>query len=339
MAITGFDGPLIGFGQTISNSTDGLTGTVPPGSYNSQRGPSLWDLGSGMMDPRPAYQYTPGTGPSAMTFGFPHGMGQVDLIVSSGSSNAFWAQGSTLPTAGAAITLATASSAKATYTTTIIAPETGQTSETLIAIDSTAASVTFSQDGTVAYWNPAAGSGRCVTFTATAADGGTWKIIGRDMYGYRMTEYLTVGTSTIRTQKAFKYISSIIAATTINSSSVSIGLSETFGFPLRADYMGPNTSIALTSNQYTFSGYNVVTSSAADPFAPAAGNVILGSTAVTATATTADPRGTYTSSTALAIANNQRLLMNFRPTVAQLSATSSTSFTAMFGHQQFYSSI
>lgn len=338
--ITADAGPLVSYGQTYGNSSTGLTGTVPSDSYNSQRGPSIFDLGVGMADPRAAYGYTIGSGASQKTYAFPHGMGMVDLIVSSGSSNAFFSSTSPAPSAGAAMTLVAASSAKATYTTTIIAPETGQTSETLIAIDSTAAAVTFGQDGAITYWNPAAGTGRCVTITATAADGGTWKIIGRDMYGYRMTEYVTVGTSKINSFKAFKYISSIIAATTIASTTIAIGLSEIFGFPLAASYMGPNTAIALTSNAYSFSGYNVITSSAADPSAASstAGAVALASTAATQTSTTPDVRGTYNSSTALAIANSQRLIMNFRPTVAQLSGVTTASVSTLFGGAQFYSS-
>ena len=38
----------------------------------------------------------------------------------------------------------------------------------------------FGQDGTVAIWNPAAGTGRCISFSGSSYDGGTWSIAAKD---------------------------------------------------------------------------------------------------------------------------------------------------------------
>lgn len=335
MGITAYSGPVLSYGQTLTSSAGtGISGRQA--EYNSQRGPSLFDLGLGMMDPRVAFNYTPGEGVTNQVMGFPNGEAVVDIQgLVAGSSIAFVTKASTYQ-ASQSLTLAAVSSANGTYTTTIVAPENGAT-VSVTAIDSTAAVMSFSQDGTVAYWNPAAGSGRCLTFTATGADGGAWTIIGRDMYGYKMTEQVTVGTSTINSKRAFKYISAIYASSVLVSTSVQIGLSQIFGMPLAVTYMGPHVTLAYSSSPY-FTPSATVTTSAADPSAMSSqpNAFLVASTATADSSTTTDVRGLWTSS-AITAATSCRIMIRVKPTVAQLAALSSNDFSALFGVTQFSS--
>lgn len=329
MAITAITGPYVSAGIT-GISTNGLTITQQQ-DYNPQRGPSLFDLGAGMADPRGAYMYQPGDQPTRDVFGFVRGQGVVDFAPSSASSNAFAISSNTAPVAATAFTL-TPSSAKGTYSTTIIAPENGQ-SVSVIAIDSTAAFVNFGQDGAITYWNPAAGTGRCISLTGSSFDGGTITIAGRDMYGYKMTESITASTSgnTVTSQKAFKYLAAtgaIVMSTTVASTGYSIGLSDTFGMPLRVDYSGPaNLSIAMSTGPAS----GRITAAVV----PTSGTFVFASTATTQTSTMPDVRGTWASS--IASNGTNRLQIVVTPPVSQLSGVTALDMSGLFGATQFSS--
>lgn len=61
MAITAFSGPMISFGQnTIGSTTD----------YNPDLAPSLFWGGAGIIDPRPTFNYIPGSGSGTAACGF-----------------------------------------------------------------------------------------------------------------------------------------------------------------------------------------------------------------------------------------------------------------------------
>jgi len=324
MAITALSGPFLGYGITLtSTSGDGITGNNM--ENNGQRGPSLFDLSFGLLDPRQAYAYEPGGAVTNTVTGFYQGRGIVDYAPSSASSNAFAISSNTVPSAGAAITL-TPSSAKGTYSTTIIAPETGL-SVSVIAIDSTAASVAFGSDGTVTLWNPAGGAGRAILLaTSSNLDAGGYTIAGRDMYGYKMTE--TIFSSAVTAGvKAFKYISSITASTTVTSTGVSIGLTDVFGFPMAVGYTGQNVSVSMSSGGLSGNGGVSIALSSA--------NTILASTAATQTSTTPDVRGTFTSS--LASNGSNRLQIHVLPPVSALASVTSTNVSGLFGATQFSS--
>lgn len=317
MAITARSGPSISFGQTYTSS-----GAV--GQYNEERGPDLSDLGFGMLDPRPAYAYQPGAAVGTDVLGFAYGRAAVDFQPSSASSNAFAISSNTAPSAGAAVTL-TPSSAKGTYLTTINPPE-GGAAVSVIAIDSTAAFLSFGSAGTVNYWNPAAGTGRCISITTSSSgDAGSWTIAGRDMYGFKMTETVATSSVTFTTQKAFKYISSITAASVIASTGVSIGLSDTYGFPMKVAYCGGYVDVRLLATAF----------SSAVPVALSSANVVLASTVATQTTSTPDVRGTYASSTATN--GTVRLQMFVAPTPQALQSVTSTDVSPLFGATQFSS--
>ena len=330
MAITALSGPIVSFGQAQQTSTsNGVTGQVQ--DYNGQRGPSLFDLSFGLLDPRAAYCYEPGADVTTDVYGFYRAQGLVDFAPSSASSNAFCVSSATQPVANTAITL-TPSSAKGTYRTTIVAPEDGQT-YCVIAIDSTAATLQFGQDGTVAIWNPAAGTGRCISFSGSSYDGGTWSIAGRDMYGYKITESVAASSSgaTTTSKKAFKYISSIVAATTIASTGVNIGLSDTYGMPFYVSEWGPNN---LTIAWSTGSGSGSILGITATP---SSATLTFGSTVATQTSTTPDVFGTWLSTGNFVSNGTNVLQIAVVPTANQLANISNTSVSALFGAVQYSS--
>lgn len=311
MGITAISGPHVVYGIT-QTSTGGTT------EYNEERGPSLFDLGMGMLDPRAQFNWKPGAAVGTPLPGVYLGArAEIDYVPAAAAANnlattqAPGAGGSVVLTAGSGVTA-----------TTIEAPESGRTTGTLLCIDSTAATLNFGTSGTVRVWNPAAGAGRCVTITTnSSADGGSWTINGRDIYGYPMTETIatTGSTAGITSQKAFKYVSSVLAATTMVSTGVTVGVSNTYGLPLVARYTGVDLSI------------NIVTTSSVVS-ARSSGPITVAST-VTATSTTGDVRGTYASTTA-ANGTNRLQIVQHVSAVAAASVTATDS-SAIFGVTQY----
>jgi len=327
MTITAVSGPSISYGITPTSSAGtGLLGNDL--EHNEQRAPDISDLGHAMMDPRVAYAYNPGSGASDQVFGFYRGVGNVDYVPTAiaNSASAFVVLATVSTGVSGAFTLAAASSANGTYATTIIAPETGQPTGTLIAIDSTAAYVTFGSAGTVVAWNPGAGTGRNITINKSSnLDAGTYVVIGRDMYGFKMTEQITSSSSTnLAGKKAFKYISAIINTTTPTSTSVSIGFGDVYGFPLAVPYVGQNTILNINTS-----------ASIATVVPPSTTNIVLASTAATQTSTTPDVRGTWASTTA---SNGViRLQITVTPAASAIASITSTNVAPLFGATQFSS--
>lgn len=324
MTITALSGPVIQYGITLSSTSgDGITGQDY--EHNSQRGPMLADLGDAMLDPREAYSYQPGSGVTAQSVGFYTNTAVVDYVPATLNASAFQAT-ATGSSGVSTFTLAAASSAGGTFSTTIVAPENGRVTGTLIAIDSTAAVLTFGSDKTVAVWNPGAGTGRVVTIKPSSnLDGGSFTVTGRDMYGYKMSEQIAAGSTALTGKKAFKYISSITNATTPTSTGVSIGFGDTFGFPMAVAYAGFNAQVQLLASAF----------SSAAAVALSSANTVLASTVATQTSTTPDVRGTYASTTASNAA--VRLQMVIAPTAANIAAVTSTNVSPLFGGTQFSS--
>jgi hypothetical protein len=318
MSVTGFAGPLIGYGITLSSTSgDGITGA--DFEHNPNRAPSLSDLGSGMLDPRAAYDYKPAH--ANTTVGFYNNLGLVDYVPLTANTSAFVA--ATVSSSGVSTFTVTASSANGTFSTTILAPETGQ-NVTVIAIESTAAQLKFGS-GAVQMWNPGFGAGRNITIKPSSnLDGGTFTVAGRDVYGYKMTEQIAGGSTNLAGKKAFKYITSITNTTTPTSTSVAIGYGDVFGLPFYGPYAGLNIQIGINSS---FSNSALVPLSTT--------NFVAASTAATQTSTTPDVRGTFSSTTA---SNGvQRLQITVTPPTSGLIAITSTNVAPIFGATQFSS--
>lgn len=330
MTITALSGPIVQFGTVMSSTGGGSIGGDM--EHNEQRAPAVLDLGVAMLDPRAAYNYDPGTGVTVPSVGLYFARGLVDYVPTTLSTNAF-VSATVVATGVTAFTLNAASSAAGTYATTITAPETGRATGALLAIDSTAAMLAFGTAGTINLWNPGAGSGRAVSITTSSSgDLGTYSVAGRDMYGFKMTETLAItqGTSnaagyTIIGQKAFKYISAISNTTTPTSTGVSIGIADTFGFPMLVPYTGQNASVFINATAFSSAG-GIGLSSA---------NTVLGSTVATQTSTTPDVRGVYKSS--VASNNTLRLQMTITPAASAAAQITSTNVAPFFGQAQFSS--
>jgi hypothetical protein len=96
------------------------------------------------------------------------------------------------------------------------------------------------QGGLGRYMNPREMLARGVSVQASASTDGTATILvsGWDVWGQAMTELLTAaGTTPVYGKKAFKYVQSAVpqAVGTTVSATYTIGISDVFGFPFRAD--------------------------------------------------------------------------------------------------------
>lgn len=325
MGITAISGPFVGYGITLSSTSgDGIGGRDM--EYNDSRGPSLYDLYVGMMDPRQAYGYSPGSGVNQKVLGFYDGRGIVAFNPTAASSNLFVISSNTAPVAGGSITLLTS---KAGVTaTTIVAPETGTTTGTLLCLDSTATQLGFGDTGNVALWNPLAIGGRCLVISPSSnLDAGSFTVYGRDIYGYELTETFPAGSTTITGNKAFKYISAVTASTTITSTGIGVGTTDRWGMPFYVATANGNVTLQMSSGA---GGGQILTS-----VVPTSGNFVFGSTAATQTSTMPDVRGIWISS--MPSGSSNALFISVRPPVSALAATTSSNFTALFGATQFSS--
>jgi len=345
MVITANSGPFLGFGITATS-----TGQIT--QYNEDEGPSTFDQGSGLMDPRPFYRYTPGGGVnpnSSAAIGFSanqtmqlwDNIAYVDYVpVTANASAIALAATNTTPSAATALILAAAGSSVGAISTTLSAPESGQAAS-VIAIDSTAAFVEFGQSQNIAAWNPRAGTGRTIQITISgSADGGTATVAGRDMYGFKMTESIVLSTASpaigssnaagykFSGKKAFKYVSAVVTSTTVGSSAWSVGFTDTFGFPALLSYTGLSVSVTLNASNITYGA-------SANVVAFTTTNTALGSTVATQTSTTPDVRGTYASTTASNGTLRLQMFQSFDPFI--MSVTSVGASSAMFGGTQFSS--
>lgn len=351
MGITAKSGPSIVFGQTISS-----TGAV--GQYNEERGPSLYDLGAGIMDPRPVFNYQPGAAVGTKIYGFWDNAGLVDAYVSTAESRpgsiVSCATGSSL-TVGPALTLNTSTITGNSYNLSITAPETGFSTTVPMGIDATTPYVAFGSGGTVNIWNPNNAVARNVVVfgtTNSSNDDSAVKVsvAGRDIYGFKMSETITMSSLSVTSpstvtflssiapaagsggvgQKAFKYITAISVTGTsqINSSSIQISWGQTYGFPVRID-----TPSFITVTQVT-SG-----SSGSASISGSSLNFIFAlSTATAPTATTADVRGTWSPSTVWPTNNRLQMVGTLNPVnLATITSSSSTPYAGIFGMPQFSS--
>ncbi len=313
MTVSANSGPNVSFGITTTS-----TGQVM--QYNEDRGPDVSDLGHGFMDPRPFFRYQPGnTNYSFYTmFG---NQAYVDFQPAALSSNGLVSNGSS-GLGGTTLTLTATGSA---LTLVNLNPPEGGPVVSVYCIDSSSAAVAYGQSGQVKAWNPRSGAGRTITiFASSNLDGGTFTVAGRDMYGIKMTETLAAGSTTIAGKKAFKYISSITASTTLTSTGFMIGYTDTFGFPALYSYNGSQNTLVVSS------AAQVATTTALT-----SANSVLGSTVATQTSTTPDVRGTYASTTA----SNGTLRLQMRQTfdAYQVAQLTNTDNSAIFGGTQFSS--
>ena len=329
MGITANSGPFVQYGITQTSS-----GAVT--EYNEERGPATFDLGFGVLDPRPNFNYGPGNAVGTQLKSFYNGWVSADWIPYAINSSAISMSSATPIATGTSAVTITAYASNGVTLTTIIAPENG-TTVTCWAIDSTAAVLPFGQSGTIAAWNPASGTGRVINLTTTTTNATPiiCLVNGRDMYGFKMTEAITASTlsSVGIGRKAFKYITSVICATTtINSTGLGIGFIDTFGLPLKLPYMTNDMSIAFSTNYFSPIAAVAVTSA-----------IVSAASTTTQTSTTSDVRGVYastiaTNGTAANIISGSaavRVQIKQNITANMVSAITASDQTAFFGLTQY----
>lgn len=319
MGITAISGPQVCYGTVLSSS--GATG-----EYNEQRGPSLCDLGEGLLDPRPQYSYEPGTGAQQKLYAWAGLFGGpvMDQAPSISSAASIAATQSATGVAGTFLTLKTTTTntySNAITPTTII-PATGTAAVSVLALDGVQNGQPFGSAGAVNLWDPTAAVTRGVSLTSTQSDGGSYKINGYDLYKFAMSWTSTgPNATTIFSPKAFKYIQNVQILTT-GSTSVSVGTADLVGFPLRVDHpgyltmwLGPSSAasqVTATTGNHTFASTGAFAVSSGSSTVAGGG---------------ADVRGTYLSTTAFtgsSLAAAIKLVMFISPSVQNLATVGTT---------------
>ena len=317
MGVTPFSGPLVSYGLTQTAS--GLDT-----EHNSQMGPNVFFQGHAILDARAFYGYNPGqpvTTPIKGWFGTDRIMA-VDQVPTTADETSIALTQSATTTTTRTITLSSVDGDNTTINVSITRANDGATVTGLIAIDTAMASITYGSDDTISLWSPATSLARCVRIEGSSDDsGGAFTIKGYDIYGYAMEETVvgsistTAGSTFVLTQKAFKYISTITASGTINSTGVTIGVADTYGFPLAVPN-GSRVLIGISSGTQ----FSTVTAST---------GIVAASTVATQTSTTPDVRGTWSSTTAAD--GTRRYTIYISPSPAALGSS------GLFGATQYSS--
>lgn len=167
-------------------------------------------------------------------------------------------------------------------------------------------------------WSSQALLGRAVS--VTAASGATYttaSVNGYDIYGYPMTENITItASSTVNGKKAFKYIKSVVLSggTADTTHAYSVGTADVFGFPVRSDTFGD----IIVNNASSLVATTLIT--AATNYLP--------SDRTTPSATTADVRGTFAATSS---SGANKLIVRQSPQAYMVPYT-----TGLFGLTQYY---
>jgi len=167
-------------------------------------------------------------------------------------------------------------------------------------------------------WSPQALLGRAVSITAAAsATYATATVNGYDIYGYPMSEAITITAgSTVNGKKAFKYIKSVVLSggTADTTHAYSVGTADVFGLPLRSDTFGD----IIVNNAASLVATTLIT--AATNYLPA--------DRTTPSATTADVRGTFAATSS---SGANKLIIRQSPQAYAVPYA-----TGLFGLTQYY---
>jgi len=174
------------------------------------------------------------------------------------------------------------------------------------------------QTPSMANWSPMALLGRAVSVTAAAsATYATATVNGYDIYGYPMSEALTISAGSVVTgRKAFKYIKSVVLSggTADTTHAYSVGTADVFGLPLRSDTFGDiivNSASSLVASTLITAATNYLPADRTTP-----------------SATTADVRGTFAATSS---SGANKLIVRQSPQAYMAPYT-----TGLFGLTQYY---
>lgn len=256
---------------------------LPQGSGDSDLGVSMASGGIGLMDSRQSYKYG---GASNVAYGW---MGNdrvpvIDQVPSTASTTAIAASQSA--TSGSPMSLLTTSGTSGI--TVLTAPLTVYGSGNVIpagtlVIDGNPGLVSYGTTGKIQLYNPTSSIARSLQIACNGNDSsGFYTITGWDVYGYPQTEKVTGGNAvTVTSKKAMKFIKSIVPGGTIASTSVGVGQSDVYGFPLAVSRFG-NVQIYWGATSTMVTAASTGTFTFADVTNPAS-------------STTGDVRGTWLS--------------------------------------------
>lgn len=296
-------GPRISFGR-------GRSPAGGAGEYNADApAPDMSAYGYALMDTRTPFAYQPGQNDTRPFYGF-LGAGDVVLIDQAPSTlavdNIVVAEALTIATP---MTLVTTSGAGITVSSSVVNALTGVTVTGLLAIDTAMTGSALGASGSMNLWDPAKAVSRALSLTSTSnLSGLTITAVGYDVFGYPVTcTRAGPNNNTVNFTKALKYVASITPSAT-NAGTMSVGTSDIYGFPLRADAFA-----------YVPIYWN-------DTLITASTGFVAAVTTDPATATTGDVRGTYAVQSASD--GTKKLQVFWRPKVANISQT------GMFGIAQ-----
>ena len=279
--------------------------------------PSLDFLGNGIQDHRMAYN---SRGSSAVQPGIIGWYGTDPITANYVPSAIATANIAALAhvVSGTPMTLVSSTGSGITVLTTAapaVFPLVGLSQATGVVIDGLPTLAVFGSNGNfqTGYYNRSTCVGRAVSISGVSGGaGGTFTVAGLDIYGYPMTQLVTVaaGANTVNTLKAFKVVTSVTPNFT-NAQNYSVGTADIFGFGILATYFG-DVSINWNSAVITaITGF--VTADTTSP----------------ATTATGDVRGTY--ATQSASDGTKRLIIRVSPTLGSL-VTNPT--TGLFGQPE-----
>ena len=167
-------------------------------------------------------------------------------------------------------------------------------------------------------WSPQALLGRAVSITAAAsATYATATVNGYDIYGYPMSEAITISAgNAVNGKKAFKYIKSVVLSggTADTTHAYSVGTADVFGLPLRSDTFGD----VIVNNASSLVATTLIT--AATNYLPADRTI--------PSATTADVRGTFAATSS---SGANKLIIRQSPQAYAVPYA-----TGLYGSTQYY---
>jgi len=220
MAVSRASGPLI-----VTGNTQSVIPGQPPADYNQDAGASGFFAGIMLLDPR------------NQAGGVNGGWFASDIVgVNAAPATLATANIAALAnvTNGTPMTLVAATGAGITVATAALQnPLTGQTFlATARFIDGAPAWVSYGTAGNVAAYDPRTTIARAVSITGVASGtGGAFTVRGADLYGYPVTEVITVGAgvNTVNGKKGLKAVYSVTPGFT-DAHNYSVGTTDIFEF-------------------------------------------------------------------------------------------------------------
>lgn len=242
-------------------------------NLNPDEGTSLFHRGSGLLDPRWQFTFSPGQRPGQNTFGFiSNEYALINQVPSAASATNIAASQS--PGAGA-IVLVSVSGAGITTGVSINRPDTGALVTGLLAIDVAMSPFRMGDpiNGSIVFWDPTKAVSRALQFVSGGNDSGiTFTVNGFDLFGFPMSETragANIGTATF--QKAFKYVQSITHTGSV-ATTLTIGTTDIIGTPLRTDFWG-DLALVWNNNWVTAPGTGYVAANTTSPATASTGDV------------------------------------------------------------------